>query len=311
MSGLVCPLCGFDRDTSFQARALLNGRDEFDLVECRRCRVRYLSPLPDDRQLADYYSPQYYGGEWYKQLGRGGAFARRELAGLSPGLFLDVGCSLGHFIEGIRRGSRWRVAGVEWSHESVEFARSRLGLDVRQGELADCGFEAAGVDYLHVNNVLEHVRDPMGFLRECRRLLRPGGTFCLSVPNGWVDSRGLIDYYLRENRPGRSKDGHLFFFHRTALLEMLDRAGFRLRRSYSFGIRRGLRALGLYPSRRRMQDLYAPYSPEAPDPRNPAIRLAPARNRPDWYYDYRWWQARLKSLPGLRGFALDFRLYLQ
>jgi SAM-dependent methyltransferase len=306
----ACPICRTDNQASFLAKVVLNGTEEFALKECRRCRVRYLDPMPDDRQLAHFYLPRYYGGDWYKQLGKGMAFARRELSGLAPGLFLDVGCSLGHFIEGIRRHSQWKVAGVEWSHESVRFACTQLGLDVREGELADCGFESASVDYLHVNNVLEHVRDPLGFLRECRRTLRPGGTFCLSVPNGWVDSRSLIAFYRQEKRAGRSKDGHLFFFHQKALLSLLGQCGFQLRRSYSFGIRRGLRVLGLYPRWRRWKDVYEPYLVSDSGGDNPPITLAPARKRPDWYYYYRFEQARLKCLPGLYAFALDFRLYL-
>ncbi|HTY64273.1 MAG TPA: class I SAM-dependent methyltransferase [Acidobacteriota bacterium] len=293
------------------ARVLLNGTEEFGLDECHRCKIRYFNPMPDDRQLADFYSPQYYGGDWYKQLGKGMAFARRELSGLTRGLFLDVGCSLGHFIEGIRRHSGWNVAGVEWSHESVRFARTQLGLDVREGELADGRFDTAGVDFLHVNNVLEHVRDPIGFLNECRRILRPGGTFCLCVPNGWVDSHSLIRFYHEERRPGRSKDGHLFFFHRQALLELLERRGFRLCKSYSFGIRRGLRALGWYPNWHRWKDVYEPFTTDVSRLENHPIKLAPARKRPDWYYYYRFEQARLKSLPGLHDFALDFRLYLK
>jgi SAM-dependent methyltransferase len=292
------------------ARVLLNGTDDFCLDECRHCKIRYFNPMPDDHQLAYFYSPQYYGGDWYKQLGKGMAFARRELSGYSPGLFLDVGCSLGYFIEGIRRHSEWRVAGVEWAHEIVQFARTQLGLDVREGELANCGFESESVDYLYVNNVLEHVREPVDFLKECRRVLRPGGTFCLSVPNGWVDSHSLITFYRQEKRPARSKDGHLFFFHKEALLHLLTQCGFRLCRSYSFSIRRGLKTLGYYPRWRRWEDVYEPFTPDTSSLDDHPIKLAPERKRPDWYYYYRHEQARLKSLPGLHDFALDFRLYL-
>ena len=311
MTHSACPICGNSTGTSSVARVLLNGTDEFGLDECRGCRVRYVTPMPDDRQLAYFYSPQYYGSDWYRQLGSGMAFARGELSPLTPGLFLDVGCSLGYFIEGIRRHSRWNVAGVEWSQEAAQFARTALGLDVRRGELVDCGFEAGSVDYLHVDNVLEHVRDPLGFLKECRRLLRPGGTFCLSVPNGWVDSHSLLKFYRQEKRPGRSKDGHLFFFHRQALVGLLGQCGFALREGCSFGIRRGLRALGLYPRWRRWQDAYEPYTPDISGMVEHPVRLAPARRRPDWYYRYRYRQARLKCLPGLRDFALDYRLHLQ
>jgi hypothetical protein len=125
-----------------------------------------------------------------------------------------------------------------------------------------------------------------------------------------VDSQSLIRFYDEEKRPGRSKDGHLFFFHRQALLRLLEQCGFRLRKGYSFGIRRGLRALGRYPSWHRWKDVYEPFTTDVSRLENHPIKLAPARKRPDWYYYYRFEQARLKSLPGLHDFALDFRLYL-
>ncbi len=305
-----CPICESTQSPRQLGKALLARDDCFDLVECGACRVRHLDPLPTRQQLAAFYAPRYYGSDWYKQLGRGMALARQELKRLPAGRFLDVGCGLGYFIEGIRRHSGWSVSGVEFSAEAVAHARGHLRLDVRQGELVECGLPPRSFDFIHVNNVLEHVRDPRGFLKECRRLLRPGGWFYLSVPNGVVDSRNLLEFERRRRRPGRSKDGHLFFFPGATMLELLDQAGFQVTRTYTYGIRRGLRILGLLPRGKKWQrDYESRPSVVEPGGTHRQVVLPAGRTRPDWYYLYRHQEARLKRLPGLRGYGLDFSIY--
>ena len=39
--------------------------------------------------------------------------------------------------------------------------------------LVDAHFPEAFFDYVHVNNVLEHVLDPMAFLKEVKRIVKP------------------------------------------------------------------------------------------------------------------------------------------
>ncbi|MEM7248054.1 MAG: class I SAM-dependent methyltransferase [Acidobacteriota bacterium] len=45
--------------------------------------------------------------------------------------------------------------------------------------------EDASVDLILCDMVLEHVEEPAVLLRECRRVLRPGGYFCARTPNSW------------------------------------------------------------------------------------------------------------------------------
>ena len=65
---------------------------------------------------------------------------------------------------------------------------------------SDVNFPDAFFDYIQVHNVLEHVRDPMTLLRECRRILKADGVLDLRVPNGRVDSLDLLGIL-----PGRGR----------------------------------------------------------------------------------------------------------
>lgn len=307
-----CPICRGEVEQRPLCKVTLGHGTEFDLVECAGCGVRRLAPLPTREQLEDFYSAQYYGRDWYKQQGQGMAFAKSFLRGMRPGKFLDVGCGLGFFIDGIRNHSGWEVCGVEFSDQAVEFARRELKLDVRQGELAEVDYPDAHFDYVHVCNVLEHVTDPMRLLRECRRILKPGGTLHLRVPNGAADSLDLITFHRETNEPALSPSGHLYFFPSRTLLRMFDETGFAVEKARTYGIRRGLTSMGLYPRKKNWQRPYvAANRPVAAADAQPEIVLPPKRRRPDIYYRYRFARFRLRMLPGMRDFGLDYLLLLK
>ena len=310
MNDTSCPICQGELEPRVLGKASLGGDTSFDLVECQTCLTRYLSPLPSSQQLQEVYLPNYYGSDWYKQRGWGGAFAKLELAKKAQGKFLDVGCGLGFFIDGIKQHSNWEVYGVEFSQKAADFAREELGLNVRQGELVDVNFPDAFFDYIQIHNVLEHVRDPMTLLKECRRILKADGVLDLRVPNGRVDSLDLLQFYRGEGEVPFSKSGHVFFFPPQALLRMFEEIGLQVEQSRTYGIRRGLASLGAWPRLSNWKRHYVPRPHEESDG-NSAIALPPNKNRPDLYYTYRLVRMKLRMLPGLREFGLDFEIILR
>lgn len=304
---LQCPICKTEAPSALCPVVLAGTDPVYELSECAGCRVRFLNPLPTAKELNRFYAPQYYGSDWYKQEEKGLVFGRAMLPGNLRGKFLDVGCGLGFFISGVRQSSRWEVYGVEISPEAVAFAREKLNLDVRCGELSTAGHPDSFFDYIYVCNVLEHVRDPLGLLKECRRILRSGGKLHLCVPNGPVDSASLIKYCKNEGSPARSKDGHIFFFSPNALRKMLRESDFKIISSRTYGIRRGLRALGWYPQKTGWKKHYRP-RPDAGEPAPAAIQLPKRKKRLPGYSAYRFWQTRLKMLPGFWRIGLDFEI---
>jgi SAM-dependent methyltransferase len=304
----TCPVCGAAASFSKLCPVLLAASEPvYDLVECGGCNLRFLNPLPDTNALSCFYAPHYYGSDWYKQEEKGKMFARNVLRRGPVGRFLDVGCGLGYFIRAVADASGWEAHGVEISPEAADYAVSEFSLDVRCGELMDVGYPDQFFDFIRVNNVIEHVRDPLGFILECRRILRKGGRLYLSVPNGPVDSAGLINYFQEEKEPPRSKDGHLFFFSRNALDRLFQVSGLGIAAAHTYGIRRGLRLLGRYPGKPHWKN---PYRLPGDVPERKEIVLPPRPRRLPGYAAYRYWQFRAKRLPGLVNFGLDFEILL-
>jgi SAM-dependent methyltransferase len=227
------------------------------------------------------------------------------------GRFLDVGCATGFFLQGIRQNSDWEVHGVEFSPEAAAYARSELGLAVMAGDLQEAAYPDGFFDFVHVNNVLEHVLDPAGLLNECRRILRPGGRLFLAVPNGVNDSRPLIDYHRGTGAPAFSPSGHIFFFPARTLLRLFEQLDLEVVSTRTGSIKRGLRNARILPRKRGWQAAHAvpPGAKQAKE--GQGITVSEEGKKPDLYYRYRNFSAELGNLPGLHEFGLDFLFELR
>ena len=95
---------------------------------------------------------------------------------------LDCGAGGGHMFDrlGLPRPS---YHGVEWSPDAAAQARER-GLDVATADLNDAlPFPDNTFRCVFGLSVLEHLLRPCRYLRECHRVLEPGGTIVLLTPN--------------------------------------------------------------------------------------------------------------------------------
>jgi SAM-dependent methyltransferase len=108
----------------------------------------------------------------------------RALPAARGGALLDLGTHRGDFTVRVAKRLRAeRVAGVELIERHAAVARRR-GVAVEVADLDEgIPFASESYDVVHANQVLEHVRRTDVFLREIRRVLKPGGLACISTNN--------------------------------------------------------------------------------------------------------------------------------
>jgi SAM-dependent methyltransferase len=169
----------------------------FEVVRCPVCTLVYVSPRLSPNALQRLYDDSayfedggVYGGDgsgWnpamlLQRAWTSGRLARIRRLRPPPGRLLEIGSGYGLFLAAARDAG-YEVRGVELSRTGAAHAVERLGLDVFCGQLADApGGPEAPADVVCFWDTLEHVPDPVEFLRQVRSRLAPNGVFALSVP---------------------------------------------------------------------------------------------------------------------------------
>jgi len=136
------------------------------------------------------------------------------------GRLLDVGAGSGWLIENLS-ALGWRAEGLDFDPRAVELARAR-GLTMHLGGLLDAGFEPESFDAVTMSHNIEHVHDPVAWLAQARRLLRPGGRLALATPN----TASYLHRRFREHWFPLEPPRHLHLFNRRSLDAVLRKAGF-------------------------------------------------------------------------------------
>ncbi len=94
---------------------------------------------------------------------------------------LDIGCSSGAFVW-IAKQRGIDAQGVEPGEIPARRAHAR-GLKVHIGYLDDLTFPDKSFDVITLFEVIEHIKQPLALLNECRRILRPGGVMVIGTGN--------------------------------------------------------------------------------------------------------------------------------
>lgn len=221
-----CRICG-----AGGAAALVFRFGDYDVARCARCTGEFLEPQPSDDTLAKIYTADYFfkntGDEErarHRALKRATASKSFDLlmSASAPrtGRLLEIGGGTGDFlVEAEQRG--FDVTGIEFSQSSAAATAARIKGRVLIGTLEDANLADASFDVLANSDVIEHVRDPLAFAREMRRVLRPGGTALIATPSLDSWSRRMMG-----RRWVEYKAEHLYYFNRLSIETLLRQAGF-------------------------------------------------------------------------------------
>lgn len=166
-------------------------------MRCQQCGHTFLHCHLSSSQLTELYTNYYPRKSFdiakYKPHAEQGGFSA-WFNGLGGSAFrwvppnvrvLDVGCGFGESL-GFHAARGCDVYGVE-ADQNIRRVVETFGYKVHVGLFDDKVYEQDYFDFITMDQVIEHVADPISTLRGVARILKPGGTAILSTPNvhGW------------------------------------------------------------------------------------------------------------------------------
>jgi SAM-dependent methyltransferase len=221
----TCHICGSTEFSLFHRGT--RDRPEIDVLECKSCRLLFLSSFSHitsdfyaESGMYDFAAPDR---DAIRNLEVPDTNRRLQLIRpLTKGKdYADFGCGTGLVLEAMRDEAK-SVTAIE-PNKAMRNALGEIGI------LGYASLERAPAevhfDVISAFHVIEHIADPDLVLNSIFSRLRPGGQIVLEVPNR---DDALITLYENEAFiANTSWSCHLFTFGASHLRTLLERAGFR------------------------------------------------------------------------------------
>ncbi|HXI13146.1 MAG TPA: class I SAM-dependent methyltransferase [Thermoanaerobaculia bacterium] len=212
----------------FSARRLPD-RIHYRMVRCNRCGLVRADPVASNEELAELYAGSQfdYAAEVPALQRTYGRYFRRAraLAGNLESV-LEIGAGNGFFLEVVCDEGVANVRGIEPSTAAIAAARAdiqpRLVADVLRPDI----FPPESFDLICAFQVLDHVPDPLDFVRQCHALLRPRGLVLLLMH----DVESWSARLMGERSPIIDIE-HTYLYSRTTIAKLLERAAFTVQES--------------------------------------------------------------------------------
>tara|TARA_Y100000816_G_C26045186_1_gene547677 strand:+ start:266 stop:1177 length:912 start_codon:yes stop_codon:yes gene_type:complete len=202
-------------------------------------------PKPDSKELQKHYSEKYYQnnhGSYQKKYSKEelkyfaveSELAIKTLKHYSINIkkkLLDLGCGEGFFAKHFKKKG-WLVECVDYSKNGISthnpsllpnFIQSdfKAYLSSKENKLNDFGL-------INLDNVLEHVVDPIDLLKTIKKKINKKTIIRIEVPNDFSKFQSLLLKKKYTNKTWISVPEHLSYFNKNSLLKLFKKQGFKL-----------------------------------------------------------------------------------
>jgi SAM-dependent methyltransferase len=207
---------------------------------------RSLTSTPSAEELSQYYAERYYQEDLaiyqhtYEDLEKSwiqNTIVRKHFAlkHFVPSLpenakYLDVGCGEGHTLKYFQ-DLGWDVQGLDYSIQGIRNHNPELEYCVTSGDvfasLNEFTTKESVFDVVWLDNVLEHVPDPLNLLESLHRVLAPNGVLVVEVPNDFsIIQEDLAKRDLIPDLSWVFAPDHISYFNREGLRNIAEDAGY-------------------------------------------------------------------------------------
>ena len=234
-----CPACGQD-DIKFDFSKYDDHLNhEFNIFRCSHCGLYFVNPRIDKKHILELYDSSYFHGEnwddktdYYSNYSNKARFHElevlycsqyeqmRRFIGRDNLTIVDVGCGLGFFsclVQAKFPGAK--ITSIDISPEAVNHLKQK-GVNAILGDFLDVDLQNELFDVVYMREVLEHLYEPLSYIRKVKRLLKRGGLFFYTTGNtDQIDDMKSWGYV----RPA----GHINYFNLSSIRELFRRSGLK------------------------------------------------------------------------------------
>lgn len=155
-------------------------KDDRTIIECSYCGYAHVFPMYSEQELEEYYTNVFSESTpshlWFEKV-------RNTLRWKKDGTILDLGCwegaQLEHFVK-----AGWKCTGLELNKKAAAKSQAK-GIEVLRVSIKEFFTRYVGQtwDVINVAYVLEHIPQPVDFLSQIEKHLKPTGILIVEVPN--------------------------------------------------------------------------------------------------------------------------------
>ena len=227
-----CPICGSKKFT------ILVKNEEKKIFKCKKCFSNFI----DTEIKEEFYEKEYFKERYEKAYGKSYTedeinirnFSKRRLKIIKKLLqektnpkLLDIGSALGFFCDEAQKIG-FKCFGVEISKEARNYAKNNFNIEFFQ----DINQINEKFDCITLWFTLEHIKNPVDFLKKVALLLKEKGILALSVPNG----NGAFARFNPKSYILKRPEEHYFEPSIKGIKIMLKKLSFKIRKLEIFGL---------------------------------------------------------------------------
>ncbi|MGO5065106.1 class I SAM-dependent methyltransferase [Clostridium sp. LCP25S3_F8] len=228
---VACPCCE-EGVSTFQYE-----KEGFKFVKCNKCNTIYINPRPTSQMLSDFYansrSMKYWNEVLFpetEEFRKEKLFKNRaqniikfcEKYGENFRTIVDVGAGFGTFCDVIKENNTFEnVIAVEPSTGLAKTCENK-GIQTINESIENVLLE--NISVITSFEVIEHLFNPIEFVKECANVLPKNGLFIVTTPN----MEGFELSMLKTVSPNIGGPDHLNYFTPSSLEYLLEKCGFEV-----------------------------------------------------------------------------------
>ena len=204
---------------------------KLDTVMCTECGLIHSLPIPTQQELDIFYREEYrteYKSAFKPKpkhvirYASGSIYSFQKMMNyikdVNDKKFLDIGSGSGEIIYFAKKRG-FDVTGIEPHSGYANYCINELSLPVINQTYENAEIKKNNYDLIHLNEVLEHMRDPLKVLNDIYSFLKPGGVAFINVPN----------IELEIHAPNtRFHFAHIFNYNHITIKKIIEKCGFEI-----------------------------------------------------------------------------------